>query len=731
MVQVCSRCHRANPAEAAFCYFDGAPLAHGPGTAAPAAPPIPEFVFGSGRRCRTLEEFAEGCRDEWDEARDLLQRGIIARYLSNARRPDLVRDAEQAQAAEDADVALVELLAALPAPPAGRGPRLVLDPRRIAIAGGLQAGDRKKIRVLIINQGTGLLQGKLTRSDTPWLRFVDAEAAPSIAIHTTDDQQVHLLVDTAGLAGGQNHTAKLTVITNGGIAELPIRVDLGASPFPHAPFQGATTQRQLAEKMRANPRAAVPLLETGEVRKWFLANGWNYPVAGASARGVGAVQQFFECLGLAKCPPVELSEREITLDCRQPGVQAGQVTLRTTARKWVYCEVTSTVPWIHITTPSVSGSQKAVLTFDIDPAELTENRIYEGSVRVRANGGQRLDLTVRANACRPHGASARAPQPTLVVPVQPPVPEPGTPANPAAVPFDFSVPTPSRLQREPDDDPVSPFQDLSAPARTIKPDRPAPKPALASAPQAIPIAIPRPRLSASAQLLSPVLSLAVVFLCARLLLAIPGDLFARWLVPSLLTPAVANANEIPAERSGSRFAEWLGPGDRTLVPGSLQRWLHAPGSRVNPADPTTPLVDEAYLKLFVLATWWLGGVVGLRTVWRNGGRPGDLLAGILAGAGAGLAVSATLGCLLLLGDSLPRILLRLFAGMNLAPVAATVLWLFLVALSYAFWGLLTGFLLLAMGPTGRRIQSFLAGPLASLARSFGGYTTAEFLAPQG
>src|SRR5262249_13821940 len=149
--------------------------------------------------------------------------------------------------------------------------------------------------------------------------------------------------------------ARLTVITNGGIAEVPVRLDLVTVPFARAPFQGVGSPREMAERMRASPKPAVPLLEGGEIARWFDANGWTYPVAGATARGVAAVQQFFEAMGLSKPPPVQLSEGEFRFRCAGPEVIRAQVTLRTVAKKWVYAHAAADVPWLRVTTPSVSG----------------------------------------------------------------------------------------------------------------------------------------------------------------------------------------------------------------------------------------------------------------------------------------------------------------------------------------------------------------------------------------
>src|SRR5262249_37628571 len=157
---------------------------------------------------------------------------------------------------------------------------------------------------------------------------------------TAREQQVKLRIETKGLAP-KTYGAKLTVITNGGIAEVPVRLDVGALPFPRAPFQGATSARALAERMRQQPRQAVALLENGEIARWFAANGWTYPVSEPTARGVAAVQQFFEGMGLSRPPVVTPAETDYQFTLVPPEIATGEVLLRTTAKKWIYATADS------------------------------------------------------------------------------------------------------------------------------------------------------------------------------------------------------------------------------------------------------------------------------------------------------------------------------------------------------------------------------------------------------
>ena len=183
---------------------------------------------------------------------------------------------------------------------------------------------------------------------------------------------------------------------------MPVSLDVDAYPFPKAPFQDVLSPRQMAEQMRRQPKAAMPLLENGEVQRWFTANGWTYPVSGPPASGVAAVQQFFEGMGLSKPPALQLSEDQVNLLCIVPEVVTGKVVLRTPAKKWVYAQCVSDSSWLRVTTPAVSGPQQAVIEFEVDSTILEPNRVHTGSIQLTANAGQTLVFFVQADVRKPH-----------------------------------------------------------------------------------------------------------------------------------------------------------------------------------------------------------------------------------------------------------------------------------------------------------------------------------------
>jgi hypothetical protein len=378
-----------------YCHFDGVVLRQGV-----AAPVGIEFVFPSGRRCRNFDDLVQGCQYEWEDARDLVKRGAFAKFLAGVGRMDLVRVATEAQSHSDPDIGLHNFINALPVAQV-QGPRLDLSPRRINL-GSLRAGEKRTLKLTINNQGKGLLQGKITvTGDCDWLRIDEADIEGRCALKTAKDQHVTLRIDTHGLPAPQSYSSKLTVITNGGIAEVPIRMDVGSVPFPRAPFIGIGNPRELAERFRTQPKQAVALLESGDVQNWFLANGWAYPVTGPTARGVAAVQQFFEGMGLSKPPPLALSEGGLRITCVPPEAVRAQFTLATPMKKWVYAQVESDVPWLTVLTPEVSGAQRADVEFEVD-STLADPGLHEGHVILHANAGQTLSLDVTLEVAPPH-----------------------------------------------------------------------------------------------------------------------------------------------------------------------------------------------------------------------------------------------------------------------------------------------------------------------------------------
>lgn len=417
----CPRCQRAQPSEARYCHFDGADLVPNAGGEDPQAQrrlPL-EFVFASGRRCQSYDEFVEACMEEWDEARDLLQRGSFRQFFGNGGRLDLARAAEEAVNLSDHDLGLNYFLKRMPALVPAQGPRLDLKPRRLLL-GSLRVGEKRTAQLTILNQGKGLLLGTLSVAEGgDWLRLVQsatpsqlrAAATEEVAdpdsarqetvIKTAREQQFDFRIDTSRLPAPRKYHARLTLLTNGGVVEIPAQLNVTSHPFPTPPLEGVDSPRALAERMQEHPREAAPFLENGAVARWFALNGWIYPVRNFTAPGVGAVQQFFEALGLARPPAVELSEISADFTCIYPEEIQGRVWLQTPMRKWVFAQVDSDVSWLRTPCDRISGPQRAAVDFSVD-SSLLEPGIHAGTLHLLANAGQRLSLCVRVEVHRPH-----------------------------------------------------------------------------------------------------------------------------------------------------------------------------------------------------------------------------------------------------------------------------------------------------------------------------------------
>jgi hypothetical protein len=585
-----------------YCYFDGIVLHQAAaGMVVPGQLPQ-DFVFPSGRRCKTFDDLVQGCQYEWEDARSLLRNGDFARYFAQLGRHDLARTAQENQVQPDPDIGLHTFLGQLPASQI-QGPRLDLNPRRLLLA-GVRPGEQRRIPLTVLNQGKGLLQGKVTVSEGgQWLRISEDGNPSECALKTAKSQQVRLQVDARGLTAPQTYSGKLTVITNGGISEVAVRLDVASVPFALPPFQGATSPRQIAERMRSNPKQAAPLLENGEISQWFQVNGWTYPVSGPPARGIAAVQQFFECMGLSKPPPLQLSDQEFQFLCTPPEVVQARVTLRTNSKKWVYAQVDSDKPWLRVTTPSVSGPQQTQIAFEVDSTLMDAGGLHLGTLHIVANAGQRLEVRVQVNCSRPHEPFTR-------------------------------------------------------------------------------------------RLLRPFFVGAILALMLRLLLTGPADLYAR------------------------------GWGQAHETTWSQAPWVYTTGA------------ENLFVKLFILATWWVGIFLGMALVWRRGGRASDVFCGAVAGAFAGFIGAGTLGSLLLVFDAVPGAMLtRWTSGKPNAFADAPALWMVLwVGLASACWALVgggAGFLLSGLGQRGVRLLGAAAGPIVWLFRQCGLERAAAFFLLNG
>jgi hypothetical protein len=396
MTLVCRNCSRINPPDASYCYWDGAALdgrEHVRGPIAIGVQPFHSpFVFPSGRPCRNFDELLLACYDEWNEARELLREGYLESFFGAMGRADLALAAKQAMRAADPERGLDQLLSKLPCTNR-EPPRLFVQPMEINL-GILSRSSDRHIVLNIENQGMGLLQGTASCEETAWLMLGEGVAAPRKVFQCLHEFKLPVQIHGKALrAGNKSWEGRLTIDSNGGPAVIVVRVEVPVQPFPESVLTGAVSPRQIAEKAKANPKAAAPFFEKGAVAAWYESNGWTYPVQGPASSGLGAIQQFFEALGLVKAPVVEISETAVLLQ-GAPGARVEYVLrVRAQEKRPVFAHATTGAPWLQIGRIVLEG-QSARIPLKVPSVPARPGEQLQGKVQVTANGGQRFLVQV-------------------------------------------------------------------------------------------------------------------------------------------------------------------------------------------------------------------------------------------------------------------------------------------------------------------------------------------------
>jgi hypothetical protein len=420
MPLVCPTCSRVNPPEALYCHADGSALKNGRAAAADAARsnfPFP-FVFPSGRTCHSFDELALACLDEWNVARSLLQHGDLTSFLSGLGRGDLAQAAREAARCPDPDVGLDQLIAALPAKSI-EPPKLHVEPTQVNL-GALAVGQEPRFLLHLTNRGMRLLTGSVTAYSV-WLTLGDGEGAASKVFQFVHDTVIPVRVRGKQLrAGVKPLEGRLVLESSGGQTTVIVRCEVPGRPFPEGVLAGAITPRQIAEKARANPKAAAAFFESGAVSLWYQSNGWDYPVQGPPGSGLGAVQQFFEALGLTTPPRIELSE-EAVFFVGDPG-DSLQHTLQIVAKEKrpVYAHAVSDRPWLEVGRLQ-PGGRVADLRLVVASVPDRRGELLHAKLTITANGNQRFVVPVTLAVGGPMRGSRTEPvddQPVVVHPAE-------------------------------------------------------------------------------------------------------------------------------------------------------------------------------------------------------------------------------------------------------------------------------------------------------------------------
>src|SRR5262245_31291342 len=159
MSLVCAQCSRVNPAEASYCYFDGAALAGRAGGPinAGAAPFPNQFVFPDGRTCRNFDQLATACQANSSAAIALLKQGYLSSFFGGMGRVDLAMAAQEAAKFPDPERGLDQLLAKLPSRVL-QPPKLQAEPSLVNL-GIMKVNKDRAAELHLTNLGMRLLYG--------------------------------------------------------------------------------------------------------------------------------------------------------------------------------------------------------------------------------------------------------------------------------------------------------------------------------------------------------------------------------------------------------------------------------------------------------------------------------------------------------------------------------------------------------------------------------------------
>ena len=442
MPQTCPKCHRANPAEALYCYEDGFSLGGRAGHAGPVDPgqqPFPHpFVFPNGTACRNFDQLALACHHDWATAVELLRHGDLANFLAGLGRADLAKSAREAGRQDDMDRALDQLLGQLPAN--------TIEPAKLHVEtlhvnlGQLTVGKDQRFDLRLANQGMRLLSGTIACADCAWLTLGEGGGSPRKVFQFQTGTVLPVQVRGKLLrAATKPVEGQLLIETNGGTATVVVTAEVPVTPFPEGVLAGAVTPRKIAEKAKAAPKAAAPLFENGAVARWYIQNGWTYPVQGPSASGLGAVQQFFEALGLTTPPKVEVRESSLLFEGKPGTAVAHTLDVAAVEKRPVFASAVSDQSWLKVSKVVLDG-RTAHVQLAVDSVPDHPGETLQAKLTVRANGNQRFVVPVSLRILgKPHtgGRRSEAVFPGVQVVEQPvaawpaaAVPEPARPWQP-------------------------------------------------------------------------------------------------------------------------------------------------------------------------------------------------------------------------------------------------------------------------------------------------------------
>jgi hypothetical protein len=134
------------------------------------------------------------------------------------------------------------------------------------------------------------------------------------------------------------------------------------------------------------------------VKAWYASNGWSYPIDGADGLGAGAVQQFFEALGLTKPPRLEIDTSHLKFEGKIGDSFSALVTLRTKDARPVYSQAWSNQDWVKLGPVKYLGTKVQIPVKIVVPAGCGDSA--QAQVTLLGNAKQRFVVPVTVTVKR-------------------------------------------------------------------------------------------------------------------------------------------------------------------------------------------------------------------------------------------------------------------------------------------------------------------------------------------
>ena len=131
------------------------------------------------------------------------------------------------------------------------------------------------------------------------------------------------------------------------------------------------------------------------VARWFASNGWTYPVQGPTVAGIGGVQQFFEALGLARAPKVDISTDKIELKGDGGQDLSATIDVTTQEKKVVYAYAVCDQAWVDCRKVKLAGKM-ATITVQVPRVPNRPGETLQAKLTVHGNGTQKFIVRRRA-----------------------------------------------------------------------------------------------------------------------------------------------------------------------------------------------------------------------------------------------------------------------------------------------------------------------------------------------